>query len=538
MTDERNIHDVIIVGAGISGLTAAAYLCKAGYRPLVIEKQDTIGGLVQSFDYRGFVFDSGIRSIESSGVVKPLIRDLGLDVDYRRSTVTLGIKDQVITLSSKEDLVHYESLMISIFPEQKKDIRIIMKKIRRILGYMDILYGIDNPMMMDLKQNTSYVFKTLIPWFFKFIPTLFQIDRLTIPVESYLKRFTDNQSLIDMMIQHFFQATPAFFALGYFDIYFDYHYPQGGTGKLTESIGDYIKSHGGTILLSTSIERIDPENKTLRDHNGNIHAYRQLIWAADLKAMYRGMDEMSLIRESLKGKVVSMKSLLKDKRGAESVLSVYATVDLPPSYFRDRCSEHFFYTPDSIGIHRFPLPDLKHRDTFDESLSKHYEHQTFEISIPSLRDLSLSPEGKTGLIISILMPYDFVRDLQVEGMYESFKSFTEQSFVNILNSTVFPGLKNHIIDLFTSTPLTFEKRNSSTDGAIIGWAYTSKPIPVLHKMSGILSSVKTPFRDIYQSGQWSFSPAGVPISILTGKLASDRVIKHLRKHRKSFGGQS
>ena len=58
--------DILIVGAGMAGLTAAAYLSKAGLKVLLCEKENKIGGLVNSFEYKGFVFDGGIRAIEDS----------------------------------------------------------------------------------------------------------------------------------------------------------------------------------------------------------------------------------------------------------------------------------------------------------------------------------------------------------------------------------------------------------------------------------------------------------------------------------------
>lgn len=527
--NEPKVYDVIIVGGGIAGLTAAAYLCQYGITPLLMEKQEETGGLVHSFSYKGFIFDSGIRSIESSGIVKPMIRDLGLDVDYRKSQVTLGIKDQVITLSSKKDLSSYEALMISLFPDDKKDIKNIMKKMIQILGYMDVLYGIDNPMMMDLKKHKSYVIKTLLPWLFKFIPTLYHIDQLRVPVDDYLRRFTKNESLIDMMIQHFFKATPAFFALGYFGIYFDYHYPQGGTGKLTQALTSYITHHHGIIKTKTKIVHVHPENHFIKDENGASYYYKNLIWASDLKALYQGIDEKNIVNQSLHDRVSSKKDLMMDKRGAESVLTVYMTVNLPKEYFGSIASEHFFYTPTTEGIHAMTLPKVDRMDRLASIFDAYYARQTYEISIPALRDSTLSPLGQTGLIVSILMDYDTIKHIDDQGYYQEFKTYTEKAFVHILSQSIYPMLKDHVIDTFSATPRTFEKRNGSTDGAIIGWAYDSNPIPVLHKMSKITSSIKTTMPKIYQAGQWSFSPAGVPISIITGKLSADRVKKNLKK---------
>jgi hypothetical protein len=49
-------------------------------------------------------------------------------------------------------------------------------------------------------------------------------------------------------------------------------------------------------------------------------------------------------------------------------------------------------------------------------------------------------------------------------------------------------------------------------------------------MKKIARSLRTPVPDVFQAGQWTFSPSGLPISILTGKLASDQALKELKHH--------
>ena len=66
-------YDVVIVGGGIAGLTSAAFLSKTGYNVLVCEKESKVGGLVNSFDFKGYTFDGGIRAIENSGIVLPML---------------------------------------------------------------------------------------------------------------------------------------------------------------------------------------------------------------------------------------------------------------------------------------------------------------------------------------------------------------------------------------------------------------------------------------------------------------------------------
>jgi phytoene dehydrogenase-like protein len=526
-----NTHKAVIVGGGMAGLTAAAYLAKDGFQPLLIEKQDIIGGLVNSFDYKGFVLDGGIRSIESSGVLKPMIRDLGLDITFDRSPVTLGIKDKVIPLSSISDIKSYESLLIALFPNDQKDIERIIKKIILILKYMDVLYGIENPMIIDLKANKSYVLKTLFPWFFKFVPTLFQIEKLNVPVETYLKRYTSNQALIDMIAQHFFKNSPTFFALGYFSIYFDYHYPKGGTGELPKVLEAYITTHGGVILKNTSIQKVSLESKTIQDSNGQIYPYQKLIWASDLKSLYQMIDERDLSKQKLKNRISRHQAFISNKTGAESVLTVYALTDLDPSYFKEKSSGHLFYTPQITGLSQVILPKADDMATLLEPLKQFLDLNTYEISIPVLRDSDLAPKHQTGLIISVLFDYETIAHIEEKGYYQVFKSFVESYIIKVMSESIYPGLKEHTLETFSSTPLTFKKRIGSTDGAIIGWAYTNHPVPVPHHMSQITKSIKTVLPDVYQAGQWSFSPAGVPIAVITGKLAADATKRYLKKNK-------
>jgi phytoene dehydrogenase-like protein len=51
-------YDAIVVGGGIAGLCAAAYLSKAGKKVLLMEKQSITGGLVQTFQRDGVFFDA------------------------------------------------------------------------------------------------------------------------------------------------------------------------------------------------------------------------------------------------------------------------------------------------------------------------------------------------------------------------------------------------------------------------------------------------------------------------------------------------
>jgi len=83
--------DSIVVGGGIAGLTAACYLCRYGHNVLLLEKSKKVGGLVGSFERDGFVFDYGARAFENSGIILPMLKQLGIDMEIINNPVTIGI---------------------------------------------------------------------------------------------------------------------------------------------------------------------------------------------------------------------------------------------------------------------------------------------------------------------------------------------------------------------------------------------------------------------------------------------------------------
>ncbi len=532
-------YDALIVGGGMAGLTAAAYLSSSGSKVAVIEKEDKLGGLVNSFNFNGFTFDGGIRAIENSGIIMPMLRQLGIEVEFVKNHVSIGIEDDIVRLTSEDSLEDYRDLLIRQFPDHISDVERIIAEIRRVMDYMDVLYGIDNPLFLDMKKDREYLLKTILPWVFKYIFTINKIQRLNAPIDQYMKTFTQNPILIDMIAQHFFAETPAFFALSYFSLYLDYQYPKGGTGMLAKKMEEFVLAHGAEIFTSTEVCYVDPENHIVTDIQGQSYAYKKLIWAADLKRFYRMLDISAISSGKTQDIVSKQKTNVMDKVGGDSILTLYLTLDMDKSYFEDICSPHFFYTPKKQGLHQCALSLLKNSDVGDhtftddplsimEWVQRYLDLTTYEISFPVMRNEQLAPAGKTGVIISTLFDYSLVKHILELGLYEDFKDQSKNMIIDLLDSTVFPGIKYNVIDQFVSTPLTIETRTGSSEGAITGWAFTNPTIPVINKLTKIAQSILTPVPDVFQAGQWSYSPSGLPISVLTGKLAADKVLKELK----------
>jgi phytoene dehydrogenase-like protein len=517
-------YDAIVVGGGIAGLTAAAYLARAGCSILLCEKENACGGLINSFERDGFTYDGGIRAMENSGVMLTMLRHLGLDIPLVKNHISLGIEERVIHIESENNIVEYQDLLTKLYPESSKEIGEIIAKTREIMHYMEVQYGIDNPIFLNIKKDQAYLMKVILPWIVKYALTVRKITALNVPVLDFLKRYTQNQSLLDIISQHFFHETPAFFALSYLKLYLDYYYPLGGTGKFIERMVDFIINHQGRISTHTEITQVDPEKRLLTDQKGNTYHYHQLIWAADLKTLYRLINLENIASEPIKKKVANRRAEIVDKTGNDSIFTLFLAVDLDKNYFASKANEHFFYTPSRTGQSAAgPLPIHADRTAIEQWLQRFFALTTYEISCPVMRDDSLAPKGKTGLIVSVLFDYQLTRYIEEMGWYDIFKSTCEDHIIHTLDASIYPGLKGAVLQRFSSTPVTMAKLTGNTDGAITGWAFSNHPIPAESRLPKIL------LPGIFQAGQWTYSPSGLPVSILTGKLAADQAIKEIKK---------
>jgi phytoene dehydrogenase-like protein len=536
----ENRYNTIIVGGGIAGLTSAVYLSREGQKVLLIEKNRECGGLVNSFTRDGFHFDAGVRALIDAGIILPMLKDLNIQLEIVKSPVSLGIENEIIHIENLDSLNEYRELLTKFYLESADEIDKVLKSIRKIMKHMDVLYGIENPVFKDLKHDRNFIFKKLLPWLPKFIFTIGKINRMNMPVEEYLKTFVKNPSLRDMISQHFFKNTPTFFALSYFSLYLDYFYPKGGVGNLPEVLKNKIIECGGEIKTDTRIIDVMAEKCLVKDQNNITYKYDNLIWAADLKTLYKITATEGLLPK-IKTKFEDTRNKMLKNRGGDSVFSLFLEVDEPLESFRKIAHGHFFYTPSKLGLgetHRKELDYLLsnfekvEKEQILTWLDKFTKLNTYEISIPGLKDPGLAPPGKTGIIISFLAEYDLFSKIQKAGWLDGFISELENRVLSVISDSVYPMLKDKILASFSYTPLSIENRVGSSEGAIVGWAF-QKSMPVINKIQIADCSVLTPIPSIYQAGQWAYSPAGVPMSILTGKLAADRILKRMKKFKKT-----
>ncbi len=524
----------------MAGLTAAAYLSRAGRKVLLCEKQKKTGGLVNSFEYKGFTFDGGIRSTENTGIVLPMLRQLGIEVEFlpnvvsvgigkRRganhlegepgrlpgtagewpmlrqlgieveflpSPVSVGIGKDVVRVTSKDSLAAYRELLEKHFPDSSEDIAAHHPRNREGDGLPGRPLRHRQSAVPRPEEQPGYVFRTILPWLLKYLLTTPKIARLNKPVDEHLTGFThqpgadghhrpallpEDPGVLRAQLLHPLPRLPV---------------PEGRNRRA--AAGARAVRAGHTAAKSgreTEIASVDPDRRRATDSSGNAYRYRKLVWAADQKTLYRLIDLSSLPKSQTAvgqgpGETAGAGGQDRGRLGLHPVPHGWTWTSrtsrgYPAATSSTRRPRPVFPAPAWTNCAARPASrrgSPPTRSVVFAWLKRFLQNSTpSRYPFPVLRDSSLAPEGKTGLIISVLFDYSLTKHIRAMGWYDEFKKLMSDDIVDVLDASIYPGLKAAVIDSFTSTPLTIEQVSGNSDGAITGWAFTNDSMPAVSK---------------------------------------------------------
>jgi phytoene desaturase len=486
-------YDVIVIGAGIGGLTCGAYLSKAGLRTLIVDKNSFFGGYCSVFKRGKFTFHAGpegIIGLGKEGFVTHGLRELGVekDIEFIRiepldRTYFCGM--EIVTGTNIEE---YIKSLQTYFPEEKDSITNffdVMTKMTKEITSPDFKppKGILSMMKFARRFPTTAkhgrkTFKQLLDSFFKdqrlkFLLGFYPSNWLGIPPSKLMAPWA-----VGVM------------GLAYME---GLYYPKGGIHKFTDCIVNSFKRHGSELAPSKSVSKILVENGCavgVQLEDGETLRGKYIVSNADVKQTFlKLVGEQHLKKE--------FTSHIRQLKQSVSGFVVYLGVDA----------------------------DLKNYDSHinylgeDEDADWDKYHQTLQngelelggmgIRIPSNLEPSYAPKRKSSLILITLAPYSYKNNWMSSPettrtkQYQSLKKEVADKMV-MMAEKVIPDLSKHIVVRDAATPLTFERYTWNSEGAWYGPRIDQK-----------MPAYITPVKNLYLAGS-NTRGAGVPNAFLSG----------------------
>lgn len=263
---------VVIVGAGVAGLTAAYKLLEAGYNVTVVERDDAVGGLSRTYHEEEFAFDSGPHRFytKNQEVIEFIEKVLGEEF------LTMKMTSSVYILGKYYD-----------WP-------LSMKVVLKLPIHIMISAGIDMIGLIFKKPKQALTFKEQILQ--KYGKTLYRID-----FDPYTHKFTKvptedihadwakagvNRAVIDEKIK-----MDSIFAIVKNTLFakkdnITIMYPKYGISDFSEKLQAMIIEKGGKIILNAKPTKIEKEGKRVRSlslsNEDSIQDIDHLIWTGSI----------------------------------------------------------------------------------------------------------------------------------------------------------------------------------------------------------------------------------------------------------------
>ena len=475
-------HDVIVVGSGIGGLTAAALLAKRGLKVAVFEQHFLAGGYCTSWERgvrRGgerlvYVFDAGVHDVSGLGErggVRSVMKQLDIEeeVDWHRMDHEYFIKG--VHLRVPRDPALFAVKLGELFPSERENIGSFFCEMesvyREMYADVEMTDGIPTaPRTVDAMLAYPSAHPHMMKW-------------MDLPFGKMLDAYFKDESLKQFLsaLTGYLSDDPTLLTVGamapIFGYYFDGgYYPGGGSQKFADALVTVIEKHGGKIYLRTPVRRIVIEAGRavgVELGNGQIHRAKAILSNADLKRTF-----LELVgRKHLPAKFARR---MKATKPSASAFMVFLGLDFIPGL-------------EPIGM-----------------------SSGIGIMIPSKADASLAPRGGASMTLIKLVPQDETAgwDRKAKGYNERKHLYADGMIAEV--EKVIPGLSKHIVYRQESSPRTFERYAWTTSGSIYGSSWDSPHPPI-----------KSPVPNLYLAGSGVFPGPGVEAVVISGALAASEI---------------
>lgn len=440
MNHTSGSYDIVIIGAGLGGLLCANILSREGLKVCVLEKNNRIGGSIQSFARNGVVFNTGLNFTESLGEGETLNRYFKyfgimdrlkirrMDMDAFEKISFSGDTLEYPMAQGKENFVEKLS---AFFPEERNNLVNYVQMMEKVCNSFP-LYALDQE--LDESAKSQY---------------------LSISAFNYLKQTTANPKLrqilagINSLYAGDHEMTPLYVhALIMFSFMKSAWRLVDGSSQLAIEIARRVAENGGEIFRNTEVDHLGAENKTIswarlkdgtkisgKSFISNLHPAVTIDLVAD-----------SLTKKAHRHRLHSMKNTV-------GMFTLYAVL------------KKNTYPYLNFNHHHFSEVNAWTSDYKTDSWPTHFMFYTPAVS-------SSETWAESAIVITYMHFEEIARwtDTTVENRgddYRSFKNRKAEKLIAFVNQKL-PGFKDAIETYYTSTPLTYRDYTATPEGSAYG----------------------------------------------------------------------
>jgi phytoene dehydrogenase-like protein len=523
-------RDIVIIGGGHNGLITAFYLAKAGYKPLVLERNAQVGGAAVTDE-----FHPGFRCSTLAHAAGPILPSVVRDMQLEKHELRLITPDVCVTALSPDGraLSLYQDVDKSaqeIAAFSQKDAAKYLE-FERSLGKIAKVIGealatappdIDHPSGGDLwsmlktgrairRLGKRDMFR-LLRWGPMAVADLaseyFETELLRAVIAArgvfgtFLGPWSAGSALM-LLIRAAADPHPAGSAT----------FAAGGMGAVTQAMASAAKAAGAEIRTGAEVIEIRVQNGVatgvLLSTGEEIHS-RAVISNADPKRTLLKLTDPTHLSPDFVQK-------LQHYRGNGTVAKVNLALSGLPKFTALKNGDA---TALKGRIHIGNEIDYLER-AFDESKYGNFSRQPYlEATIPSLTDPTLAPDGKH--VMSIYMQYS---PYKLKGDWEEQRKVLGQTVVQTLAQYA-PNLPELILTHKIITPLDLEEKYGLTGGQIF---HGDLALDQFFTMRPLLdwARYRTPIQNLYLCGSGTHPGAGLTGG--SGANAAREILKELKR---------
>jgi phytoene desaturase len=483
---------VLVIGAGIGGITAATHLARAGLHVTVLEKNAEPGGRCGRFDRDGHRFDTGPTLMVMRLLYEAEFRSLGASLSERLAlhrvdpTYRLVFDDgSQLSLTSEAASMHdqLEAIEQGSFDGLQRYLREGRRHYQIVL---DRLVNRDYRRASDLfsLRNVELLFrlKPLVKHY-RNMASYFDSPRLK-------SAFTFQDLYVGLSP---FDAPATFSLLPFTEAAHGVWYPSGGMYSIVETLVDLARDAGVEFSLGTTVSRIDT--------NANRATGVILADSSRLESdvVLANADLPYVYQELLPDR--GMAQAMSRKQFSCSAVSFFWGVDR---------------TYAALGPHTLFLPD-DYRENFVTIVRELGlpGNPSVYVHAPARLDPSMAPPGEDTL--TAIVPVGHLSDGEGQD-WAALQDRARQQVFRRLRSVGVSDIEAHIKFEVASTPLTWAQRHNLAKGSTHGLSHTLTQMAYLRP-----SNRHRRYKNLYFVGASTHPGTGVPITMVSGRLVAERI---------------